>query len=151
MVFWLLNHVVYLKVSDRILIIGSCLVKLSTLVDTFKTFVHSGPKFLQNESSQFSRIYFSPEKLRQMFTFQFCKTSIFDQNTNFAKFQMPNGLFCIFVNNLRRYFVHLFEDVTKLIISYEIKPPLAPKNYIHCQFPLLYSFPPLIVFAAFAT
>ena len=42
MVFWLLNHVVYLKVSDRILIIGSCLVKLSTLVrdHPFKTSAH---------------------------------------------------------------------------------------------------------------
>ena len=34
-----------------------------------KTFVHSGPNLLQNESSQFSQIYLSPEKLRKMFTF----------------------------------------------------------------------------------
>ena len=48
------------------------LVKRSSLVNTFffwKTFVHSCPNFLQNESSQFSQIYLPPEKLRQMFTF----------------------------------------------------------------------------------
>ena len=60
-----------LSQANKILIIRSSVVKLSSLVNTFfwKTFVHSGPNFLQNEFSQSSQIYLSPEKLRQMFTF----------------------------------------------------------------------------------
>ena len=43
-----------------------------------------GPNFVQNESSQSSQIYLSPEKLRKMFTFQSCKflNDKIDQNTN---------------------------------------------------------------------
>ena len=37
-----------------------------------------GPSFRQNESSQSSQIYLSPEKLRHTFTFQFCKNLIFE-------------------------------------------------------------------------
>ena len=46
-----------------------------------------GLNFLQNECSQSSQIYFSPEKLRKMFTFQSCKflNDKIDQNSNFAK------------------------------------------------------------------
>jgi hypothetical protein len=42
---------------------------------------------LQNESSQPSQIYLSPEKLRKLFTFQACKylNDKIDQNINFAK------------------------------------------------------------------
>ena len=42
------------------------------------------PNFLQNESCQSSQIYLPPEKLRQIFTFQFLNDKI-DQNNNFAK------------------------------------------------------------------
>ena len=46
-----------------------------------------GLNFLQNESSQSLQIYLSPEKLRKMFTFQFCKflNDKIDHNINFAK------------------------------------------------------------------
>ena len=46
-----------------------------------------GLNFLQNECSQSSQIYISPEKLRKMFTFQSCKflNDKIDQNINFAK------------------------------------------------------------------
>ena len=48
-----------------------------------------GLNFLQIESSQFSQIYLSPEKLRKMFTFQSCKflNDQIDPNTNFAAHQ----------------------------------------------------------------
>ena len=46
-----------------------------------------GLNFLQNECSQSSQIYLSPEKLRKMFAFQSCKllNHKIDQNINFAK------------------------------------------------------------------
>ena len=67
-----------LSQADKILIMRSPLAKLSSLVNTFfLKNVHLDPNFLQNESSQSSQIYLSPEKLRQMFTFSIL------QNFNF--------------------------------------------------------------------
>ena len=56
-----------------------------------------GLKFLQNECSQSSRIYLSPEKLRKMFTFQSCKfvNDKIGQNINFAK--LPSGITVNFI------------------------------------------------------
>ena len=68
--FWLLIHVIYLKqtkvLQERIL----SKRKHRRVAELFLTHNKWGLNFLQNECSQ---NHLSPEKLRKMFTFQFCK------------------------------------------------------------------------------
>jgi hypothetical protein len=54
-----------------------------------------GLTFLQNECSQSSQIYLSPEKLRKKFTFQCCTflNDKIDQNINFAKLSSAKYFF----------------------------------------------------------
>ena len=85
--FWLLSHVIYLKLTK---VLYECLLSQAEwwVVELlFLSLNIWGLNFLQNESSQSSQIYLSPEKLRKMFTFQswnFLNDKI-DQNINFAK------------------------------------------------------------------
>ena len=66
----------------------------------FLSLNNSGLNFLQNECSWSSKIYLSPERLRKMFTFQYCKflNDKIDQNT---KCQVPNTSF---------WYKHIFYD-----------------------------------------
>ena len=69
--FWILSHVIYLKLT-RVLypfLLSKAEWWIPELL--FLSLNNWGLNFLQNESSQFSQIYLSPEKLRQMFTFSF--------------------------------------------------------------------------------
>ena len=56
------------------------------VAELFLSLNNWGLNFLQNECSQSSQIYLSPEKLRKLFTFQSCKflNDKIDQSINFA-------------------------------------------------------------------
>ena len=85
--FWLLSHVIYLKLTK---VLYECLLSqaewwVAELL--FLSLNNWGLNFLQNKCSQSSQIYLSPEKLRKVFTFQSCKflNDKIDQKINFAK------------------------------------------------------------------
>ena len=85
--FWLFSHVIYLKLTK---VLYECLLSqaewwVAELL--FLSLNNWGLNFLQNECSQSSQIYLSPEKLRKVFTFQSCKflNDKIDQKINFAK------------------------------------------------------------------
>ena len=61
----------------------------------FLSLNNSGLNFLQNEFTKSSQIYPSPEKLRNMFTFQSCKflNDKIEQNNHSPNCQVPNILF----------------------------------------------------------
>ena len=68
--FWLLSHVIYLKLTK---VLYECLLSqaewwIAELL--FLSLNNWGLNFLQNECSQSSQIYLSPEKVRKMFIFQ---------------------------------------------------------------------------------
>ena len=85
--FWLLSHVIYLKLTKVLyeFLLSQAEWWVAELL--FLSLNNWGLNFLQNECSQSSQIYLSPEKMRKMFNFQSCKffNDNIDQNINFAK------------------------------------------------------------------
>ena len=79
-----------------------------------------GLNFLQNESSQFSQIYLSPEKLSKVFTFQsykwlFAKLSKFTKMTTiFTQIVVLSENRCHFVNLLSFASSYIFLSLRKL-------------------------------------
>ena len=79
-----------------------------------------GLNFLQNESSQFSQIYLSPEKLSKVFTFQSCKwlfaklSKFTKMTTIFTQIVVLSENRCHFVNLLSFASSYIFLSLRKI-------------------------------------
>ena len=79
-----------------------------------------GLNFLQNESSQFSQIYLSPEKLSKVFTFQSCKwlfaklSKFTKMTTIFTQIVVLSKNRCHFVNLLSFPSSYIFLSLRKI-------------------------------------
>ena len=80
-----------------------------------------GLNFLQNESSQFSQIYLSPEKLSKVFTFQSCKwlfaklSKFTKMTTIFTQIVVLSENRCHFVNLLSFASSYIFLSLRKIM------------------------------------
>ena len=93
-----------------------------------------GLNFLQNESSQFSQIYLSPEKLSKVFTFQSCKwlfaklSKFTKMTTIFTQIVVLSENRCHFVNLLSFASSYFFISLKSKLV---IKQPKARVNVDH--------------------
>ena len=86
----------------------------------FLSLNNQGLNFLQNESSQFSQIYLSPEKLNKVFTFQSCKwlfsklSTFTKMTTIFTQIVVLSKNRCHFVNLLSFASSYIFLSLRKI-------------------------------------